>query len=74
MSPSQNLANRITMFFDKYNMLGGATIQEIYTVIWSALEYHNKEEIQIIKDYFRDIRWASEKAQELYREIDLWYS
>ena len=73
MTSSQNLANKITMFFSRYDMLGGATLEEMYKVIWKALEYHNKEEIQIIKDYFRDIRWANEVAQEIYREIDLWY-
>ena len=73
MSPSQCLANRIAMFFSDFNMLGGATIDEMYEVVWKALEYHDKEEIQIIKDYFRDIRWANDKAQELYRQLDLWY-
>ena len=74
MTNSQNLASRITMFLDKYNMLGGATAQDMFEVVWKALEYHNKEEIQIIKDYFRDIRWANETAQKIYREIDLYYS
>lgn len=74
MTSSQNLANKITIFFDKYNMLGGATIQEMYEAVWKALEYHDKKEIQIIKDYFRDIRWANENAQNIYREIDLYYS
>ena len=73
MSPSQCLANRITMFFSDFNMLGGATIDEMYEVVWKALEYHDKETIQIVKDYFRDIRWANDKAQELYRQLDLWY-
>ena len=73
MSPSQSLANRIAMFFSNFNMLGGATLQEIYEVVSNALENHDKEEIQIIKDYFRDIRWANDKAQELYRQLDLWY-
>ena len=73
MSPSQSLANRIAMFFSNFDMLGGATTDEMYEAVWKALEYHNKEEIQIIKDYFRDIRWANDKAQELYRQLDLWY-
>lgn len=73
MSPSQNLANKIAMFFSNFDMLGGATIDEMYEVVWKALEYHDKEEIQIIKDYFRDIRWANDRAQELYRQLDLWY-
>lgn len=73
MSPSQSLANKIAMFFSDFDMLGGATIDEMYEVVWKALEYHDKEEIQIIKDYFRDIRWANDKAQELYRQLDLWY-
>lgn len=73
MSPSQSLANKIAMFFSNFDMLGGATIDEMYEVVWKALEYHDKEEIQIIKDYFRDIRWANDKAQELYRQLDLWY-
>ena len=71
---SQNLANRITMFFDKYNMLCGASVQDMYRAVYKALESHNKEQIRIIKDYFQDIKWANEKAQELYREIDLYYS
>lgn len=73
MSPSQCLANKIAMFFSKFDMLGGATIDEMYEAVWKALEYHDEETIQIIKDYFRDIRWANDKAQELYRQIDLWY-
>ena len=73
MSPSQSLANKIAMFFSIFGMLGGATIDEMYEVVWKALEYHDKEEIQIIKDYFRDIRWANDRAQELYRQLDLWY-
>lgn len=73
MSPSQSLANKIAMFFSNFDMLGGATIDEMYEVVWKALEYHDKEEIQIIKDYFRDIRWANDRAQELYRQLDLWY-
>ena len=73
-SPSKILANRIAFFLDRYDMLGGATIDEVYNAIWPAFEYHNKEEIQIIKDYFRDVRWTNDLAQELYREIDLYYS
>lgn len=73
MSPSQSLANKIAMFFSNFDMLGGATIDEMYEVVWKALEYHDKEEIQIIKDYFRDVRWANDRAQELYRQLDLWY-
>ena len=74
MTSSQNLANKITMFFDKYDMLINVTIDEMYEVVYKALEYHNKEEIKIIKEYFRDIRWANKAAQDIYREIDLWYS
>lgn len=73
MTSSQNLANRITMFFSRYDMMCGATIEEMYHAVWQALEYHNSSQIQLIKDYFRDIRWTNEVAQELYREIDLWY-
>lgn len=73
MSPSQNLADKITTFFYDFDMLGGATEEELYEVIWKALEYHDKEQIQTIKDYFRDIKWANDRAQELYRQIDLWY-
>ena len=73
MSPSQNLADKLVTFFSDFGMLGGATEEELYEVIWKALEYHNKEEIQIIKDYFRDIKWANSRAQDLYTQVDLWY-
>lgn len=73
MTANQNLANKIALFFDRYDMLGGATVYEMYEVVHKALEENNQEEIHLIKEYFRDIRWANDRAQELYRQLDLWY-
>ena len=74
MIDSKNLADKIVLFFERYDMMGGATSQELYQVILKALDTKDEEEIKIIKDYFRDIRWTNKRAQGLYREIDLYYS
>ena len=73
MRQAKNLADKITLFFERFDMLGGATPQEMYAATYNALESKNIEDIRIIKDYFRDIRWANERAQEIYRELDLYY-
>ena len=56
MIDSKNLADKIVLFFERYDMMGGATSQELYQVILKALDTKDEEEIKIIKDYFRDIR------------------
>lgn len=70
---TQNLADKITAFFERFDMMGGATSEEMYEATYNALASNNSEEIKIIKDYFRDIRWANQRAQEIYRELDLYY-
>ena len=72
-SQSQSLANRIALFFARFDELGGATVEEMYEATYKALENHDVDDIRLIKDYFRDLRWANEKAQEIYRELDLYY-
>lgn len=73
MIDSKNLADKIVLFFERYDMMGGATSQELYDVVLKALETKDQEEIQIIQEYFRDIRWTNDRAQEIYREIDAYY-
>lgn len=67
------LANKITNFFERYDMMGGATSEEMYLAVLNTLESNDQEGIKILKDYFRDIRWTNQRAQDLYRELDINY-
>ena len=71
---SKDLANKITLFFERYDMLGGATVEEMYDATYRALEGKDEEDIKIIKDYFKDIRWANKKAQEIFEELEVYFN
>ena len=73
MTNSQNLANKITLFFERYDMMGGATSEEMYQAVLRTLNERDQEGIKIIKDYFRDIRWTNKRAEEIFRELEVEY-
>lgn len=70
---NKNLADKIVMFFERHDEMGGATSEELYDATLRALEQHDEDGIKIMKDYFRDLSWADKRAQEIFRELDIDY-
>jgi len=66
MTKIENLAFKISDFFEKYDMLCGATWREMYDATLNALK---ERDVSIILEYFVDIKWANKKAQEIYTEL-----
>ena len=66
MTRQENLAYKISDFFERYDMLCGASWKEMYDAVLHSLW---DRDVSILLHYFIDIKWANKKAQEIYSEL-----
>lgn len=69
----KNLADKITTFFSSRNMLGGASVEEMYTTTYKALSTYNYADIETIVNYFKDLKKYSKVAEEIYYDLVIDY-
>lgn len=70
---SKSLADKITTFFSSRNMLGGASVEEMYDATYKALSTYNYADIEIIVDYFKSLKKYSKVAEEIYYDLVIGY-
>ena len=69
----KNLADRITTFLNSRDMLGGASVEEMYEVTYKALSSYNYADIEIIVNYFKDLKKYSKVAENIYYDLVIDY-
>lgn len=74
---NKQLAREITDFFIDYNMLEGETPDTVYNSVLNSLERNEKEDIDLILEYFKFANGLTEtvgvknKAFEIVNELNL---
>ena len=64
------LADKITWLFERNEMLGGATSKDMYDVTLKALKDNNKEDINIMLEYFELMKdTGNEDVRDIYFEL-----